>query len=504
MDRNHHQDSHRPNLPSIDEDLEEKELNVLGEQLYRDSARPKSIDDLWRTVEALKSTCNAIRKEVKGLTKSNEALTHLCNVILSKLVAVEVNTKNKSPNKTPSSGGPSHNAANTRRGSRKVKAETSPTIKDPTTFNSVGTIMIEVSDDDDDTSVSPHPMSKKMDVGTCSRSQERSPTIEFAEGSLSKSNYRRGVHHQMQTKFREASLKDTTSIMKSLNFNTSTSASALKIPKTEPGLKMTPRKRGSNEQNTVTGVDDYQNVLLDEYEEQTYVLKGSILPKSLPTKFSPTTDMGLTPEEAQLSLYIFYMNGNQNELLMKSEHTMAYRRDFECLCPGNKISNEMITLMARKCTWMQQYVTLQTTWSLPPKFAHDICEGATVGDLVSDYVFEWMHSFKDLKHGDFISKIVATNYYPPSFGDVYMNLFDWEIMEAPGMLNTGQSKNSTVWVMDWMNMEHCFQPNLHGKLNENAVRMRLALELITGDHNEIKTKLQEKVDIFCRAIGYNI
>ncbi|KAJ1406489.1 Ulp1 protease family, C-terminal catalytic domain [Sesbania bispinosa] len=467
----------------------------------------------------LKSTCNAIRKEVKGLTKSNEALTHLCNVILSKLVAVEVNTKNKSPNKTPSSGGPSHNAANTRRGSRKVKAETSPTIKDPTTFNSVGTIMIEVSDDDDDTFVSPHPMSKKMDVGTCSRSQERSPTIGFAKGSLSKSNYRRGVHHQMQTKFREASLKDTASIMKSLNFNTSTSASALKIPKIEPGLKMTPRKRGSNEQNTVTGVDDYQNVLLDEYEEQTYVLKGSILPKSLPTKFSPTTDMGLTPEEAQLSLYIFYMNGDQNELLMKSEHTMAYRRDFECLCPGNKISNEIITLMARKCTWMQQHVTLQTTWSLPPKFAHDICEGATVGDHVSDYVFEWMHSFKDLKHiyipiediqnhwylmvisvdqhiiyhldshlneadvdrrhatmrtiGDFISKIVATNYYPPSFGDVYMNLSDWEIMEALGMLNTGQ-------------------------------RMRLALEFITGDHNEIKTKLQEKVDIFCRAIGYNI
>ncbi|KAJ1376164.1 Papain-like cysteine peptidase superfamily [Sesbania bispinosa] len=534
MDRINDRVDERMRHPSMDEELEEKEINVLDQQVKKDTGKPKSIAEVWSSVQELKTTYNGIKKEVKALVKSNEALNNTCNLILSKILALEnvsVNTNHFNYN--------THLEA----------------------FNNIRTMVIDISDDDEEADVSPLPTIGKFENGPRAKSEEKSSMRTFELGgpsvkvntrtgngqwSLTNSNYRRGIVQQ-KTLVGEISASNIANIMKKLNFNESPTAMAFKM---EPAVKLTPRKRSTVDVMT-TNDDDYENVLLDPCEHYAEWFNGSTLPKSLPTKFSPTADMQLTPEEAQLSLYIFYMHGDPSELLMKSEQTKVYRRDFECLCPGNKITCDMITFMARKCTWMQQHVTLQTTWSLPPKFAQDIIDEPFIGDLISDYVQEWMQPFKDLKQiyipiedidnlwylmvvsidqqviyhldshlnedvvhrrhatmrkiGDFISQIVATNYYPPRIEDALMNLAEWEIMKAPGLPNIAHlsNNNSAIWVMDWMNMEHCFHPKLYGKLNEDVVRMRIALELVLGDHNEMKTKLEEKVETFCELIGYN-
>ncbi|XP_045792831.1 uncharacterized protein LOC123887543 [Trifolium pratense] len=47
-----------------------------------------------------------------------------------------------------------------------------------------------------------------------------------------------------------------------------------------------------------------------------------------------------------------------------------------------------------------------------------------------------------------------------------------------------QSHTSGLWVVEWMSMEHAFFVNAPQMLDENVVRMKVALRLLMGPHND--------------------
>lgn len=98
-----------------------------------------------------------------------------------------------------------------------------------------------------------------------------------------------------------------------------------------------------------------------------------------------------------------------------------------------------------------------------------------------------------------------------------LNFGSWPVREARGIPNCGTSENLGVWVLGWIDLQEAFTPNLIGKvcivnmqscvyslfseykvnigifclmqLPENLVRMRIAMDILLGEHSEIRVTL---------------
>ncbi|KAK7255260.1 hypothetical protein RIF29_28667 [Crotalaria pallida] len=67
---------------------------------------------------------------------------------------------------------------------------------------------------------------------------------------------------------------------------------------------------------------------------------------------------------------------------------------------------------------------------------------------------------------------------------------DWDMMDARGIPNCGSSDSSSLWVVDWMEMDDSFQPNLIGVLKEVHVRVKTPLALVMGPYNLFKRQTE--------------
>ncbi|MED6208693.1 hypothetical protein PIB30_047678 [Stylosanthes scabra] len=65
----------------------------------------------------------------------------------------------------------------------------------------------------------------------------------------------------------------------------------------------------------------------------------------------------------------FSVSQSPIEELVKIGDITIIRKDFDSLCPGNKISDKILYLAAVKCVNDQSLCTYRTVWSLPPEFA---------------------------------------------------------------------------------------------------------------------------------------
>ncbi|KAJ1401863.1 hypothetical protein SESBI_28493 [Sesbania bispinosa] len=167
---------------------------------------------------------------------------------------------------------------------------------------------------------------------------------------------------------------------------------------------------------------------------QIYNVIGKTLPKNWASRFVITSDMGLSEDELQVAAYFFSLDIDQSEVVFKIRNTRAIIKDFDCLCPGKTVEDEMIKLMAMRITWRQIHVNVQTVWAMPPSFA------------------------------------------------IYV----------PKKENDGHYYNSALWVLEWMAMEFTFQPNVHGVMNEKRVRIKTALSLLLGPHNKVRKMLETR------------
>ncbi|KAJ1431886.1 hypothetical protein SESBI_06860 [Sesbania bispinosa] len=207
-----------------------------------------------------------------------------------------------------------------------------------------------------------------------------------------------------------------------------------KVSNLEPAKKFTPRRTPASK-NVITAAQQNKNVA------KTYIK----------TKFKPFVDMKLTPAEVHLSLYIFQVQGDP-----RIGTSFATKGTLESLCPDKSVNHEIIRLMARKITYDQRHLpSPKTTWCLPPSF---VCK--------------------------VISEMVHCTPYPASYYSPYYEMELWDISQPQQLPTSTNDDNSAIWVLDWMTMGDAFTANISPNLNENLVRMRIALDLVQGAHNQ--------------------
>ncbi|KAG4983037.1 hypothetical protein JHK87_027786 [Glycine soja] len=170
-------------------------------------------------------------------------------------------------------------------------------------------------------------------------------------------------------------------------------------------------------------------------------------PTDMPCCFKPTVDMNLTFEETQIILFM-------------------------CL----------------KVAYSQLYRT-RSVWCMPPAFAVDVINGSPVETLIEHYGKDWMPPFSDLKLENVMLSVLEIVFPTQEFVMGFDGMDCWDIIEARGIPNCGSSEKSTLWVLEWMQMEESFVSLLYGVLEEKAVRMKVAMILLLGTHNQYRGEL---------------
>ncbi|XP_057418940.1 uncharacterized protein LOC130713166 [Lotus japonicus] len=273
---------------------------------------------------------------------------------------------------------------------------------------------------------------------------------------------------------------------------------------------------------------------------------GQTLPEGIPSNFPPTGDMLLLRSEVILACYVFHPDLDSTEVLIRIGNLKVNRLDLHCFCPGIEISPEIITLLTMKTTHNQHHSTFQTTWALPPSFVDDVLNGHTISELGSTYADVWMKPMDYLKyvyvpirdeqghwflmvisledeavyhldsylgHLDImkrkesitvvtraISEIVSTGTYSRHLIHIAQKLKAWKIIEPTGIPNCGKSDDSAVYVMDWLQMEEDFNPQITCDLNIGKTRMTSLMKLLTGFHNEERLKLILKSNSYWKFV----
>lgn len=268
----------------------------------------------------------------------------------------------------------------------------------------------------------------------------------------------------------------------------------------------------------------------------------SLLPKGISWNFPVTADMNLDLPELQIIAYVYHPDKDKQKRLVLTQGIEAFRHDFDTLSPGKRVNQKIMTLVCRRATWIQQNYHRGDVWYLPPSFADDVLLGRTIEHLVHLYYTDWMQPYPRLKfiyvpittaedhwylmvislqsgvvyHLDsfcdyeeiaprratlsnlckIIQKMVASKQYGNTFLGRAVEFGEWPIEEARGIPNVGRSDNAAIWLMDWIDMDCTFTPNLHGELHENIVRVKTAAYLLLGLHNELRDHLVDQSQAF--------
>ncbi|KAJ1421052.1 Ulp1 protease family, carboxy-terminal domain protein [Sesbania bispinosa] len=92
--------------------------------------------------------------------------------------------------------------------------------------------------------------------------------------------------------------------------------------------------------------------------------------------------------------------------------------------------------------------------------------------------------------------LMTSEWLPIEFVNNPHDIYNWEIKGiTPKQENNNNSNNSAIWVLEWMAMEYAFHPNVDGVMNENKVRMKTALTLLLGSHNELRKNLEARAEL---------
>ncbi|KAJ1443655.1 hypothetical protein SESBI_00245 [Sesbania bispinosa] len=250
------------------------------------------------------------------------------------------------------------------------------------------------------------------------------------------SNFKRGIT------FNESSpMKDNEGTVESwmqprkLSFSPSSAFKKQKMIELEPQRKCTPKKRDDWKDTKPKGTTPNEKLVAGRGPKNNS--KAIVR-----TKFMPSTDMKLTPEEVHLCLYIFQVEGELSESLTRIGTTIGTRMVLETLCPDKVIDREIHVL----------------------------------SDMIQGHPF------------------------PASIFSPYYYMDEWEISQPEGLPTSQNGENSAIWVLDWMSMADGFTTNFSPQINEKHVRMRLAIDLVNGGHNEYWEEIHGKVEAFWKRI----
>ncbi|KAJ1400879.1 hypothetical protein SESBI_29178 [Sesbania bispinosa] len=96
--------------------------------------------------------------------------------------------------------------------------------------------------------------------------------------------------------------------------------------------------------------------------------------------------------------------------------------------------------------------------------------------------------------------ILRSHPYVPSIFSPYYYMDEWDISHPEGLPTSENGENFAIWVLDWMSMADGFSTNISPQMNEKHVRMRLAIDLVNGRHNEYWEEIKGKAEAFWKSI----
>ncbi|XP_045799134.1 uncharacterized protein LOC123893243 [Trifolium pratense] len=193
-------------------------------------------------------------------------------------------------------------------------------------------------------------------------------------------------------------------------------------------------------------------------------------------------------------------------------------------------------MMAMAINWNQKQMSSPTKWALPPAFMRAVKMGNSIEELVSEFAEYWMPPFENLSHiyvpiedccglwylmiasiadkqlfhmdpyfekqnVDPRQEIIANMWqaiaqmsqspnFPANFLADKFNEDMWTVSDPFGHLGIGFCQHTAVYVLDWMDSEKPMHTNASFGHKEEVKRMSLAMKLLLGEHNSLKSKLQ--------------
>ncbi|CAJ2636739.1 unnamed protein product [Trifolium pratense] len=174
---------------------------------------------------------------------------------------------------------------------------------------------------------------------------------------------------------------------------------------------------------------------------------GLIIPKIFKCPFKTTVDMKLDNVEVRICAYVFQNDFDVKDIVFRKGKTVFARCEFECMLPGMLVSRE-----------------------------DDVVEDDTIDKLHGYYGKDWLPKFDRLNLSKALSKLID-KVYPDYY--TFCGLADfgrWDIVEARGVPNLGNSDASGLWVVEWLNMQNSFTSNAIGLVNYLSLVKLLCFE----------------------------
>ncbi|KAJ1377362.1 DNA-binding barrel domain superfamily [Sesbania bispinosa] len=351
----------------------------------------------------------------------------------------------------------------------------------------VRNIIFDVSDEDDGNEMAIEPLSNK--VGVIAGNNTQFSPNDGKSNKQETSSQRKGRATRSKVSKSEVPKQSESKVLGKKLFQT---------PSSNSNGKGSKRAKANNaDTNAETESTKSPELNHDANGERTIKTPSSnILPKTMLSRFRPSTDMKLTEREVHVAAYIFSYDGDEDEILLKISDLVGRRKDFVTLCPDRLVNDKIMTLATVKGSWTQARKTNKTVWYLPPAFTDDALGGSTTDDLISKYARVWMQPYAELKYCEALTNIMNSEACPEDFLHSGVQLDMWELFVARNVTNGGTMENSSIWLLDWMEKESAFHTNLIPLINERHIRMRCALNLVCGEHNEINQLVDDQAQTF--------
>ncbi|XLR21678.1 hypothetical protein S83_049578 [Arachis hypogaea] len=258
-------------------------------------------------------------------------------------------------------------------------------------------------------------------------------------------------------------------------------------------------------------------------------------------RFKITPAMDFNNRQSALFAYVFDGNLDPCEELVRIGVKSADRVDLHSLLPGNDVDDKIIHLVAMTMTGAEILATSPAYWCLPPSVSDDILHGETTELMLNRYMENWMrpsrfleliyvpmqdalghwflmlvslkdnaiynldsspNQFETPHREDRIRKTARVLYnvtqavYEKQFMPLPSNFGGFPIRSPIGIPNCGQSMNSGIWVIRWLNMGDKFNPIMDGILWEDEIRATTAVNLTSTPFNKLRDRVLGKAELW--------
>ncbi|KAK7287170.1 hypothetical protein RIF29_00270 [Crotalaria pallida] len=85
-----------------------------------------------------------------------------------------------------------------------------------------------------------------------------------------------------------------------------------------------------------------------------------------------------------------------------------------------------------------------------------------------------------------ISKIMPPGTSSEIIGETRPQIREWPLSTGEGVLECGNSMLAALYVLDWISMQECFQP----ELDEHVARMSIAMKVMLSSTNELGPEMK--------------